>query len=358
MQNQLKKSRTVWAVGALLLLSLTAMGAQAKTTAFTGTMKTKVDFNRTYTVEIADPLQTLTLSVPIPQSGSIFSYAVTASQAAVDSNLAPTSETDVTDNYGNALHVIEYDNPPPETLTVHVNITGILLAVDLSHALPAAPFPVVNVPDDAAAYLQPTEHVQSDSDTIRTLAQTITVGAKDESGAAKAISRWMLANIAYDAGGPTARTPALTTLADHKARCDGWGNLYLALARASGIPARYVGGYWITPQISYTGAPAAPSQIASDHTHTWIELWFPGAGWVPYEPQLTAGFVDTHHLRVWEVPDSGMTSKTLNFTADSETKPNVTLKLTSAFANLTDTLALTSAGVTDPADAKSLYIRK
>lgn len=342
--------------GLLLLLPLTS--AHAKTVAFTGTMKTQVDFGRTYTVALTDPVQTLTLSIPMPQEGSLFSYAEKIGQSAIDSNVTPTREMDTADGFGNRIHVMEYENLPLGTLIVHVNVTGVVLTTDLSTALSAAPFPVTGVSDDAAACLQPTEHVQSDADGIRTLAQTITAGSTDEVSAARAISRWMLANITYDTAGPTARTPALTTLTDHKAKCDGWANLYLALARASGIPARYVGGYWISPKIAYTGYPSTSPQIAGDHTHTWVELWFPGAGWVPCEPQQTAGFVDTHHLRVWQVPDSGMTARTLGYTSGTTTKPQVALSLISTFTNITDTLALTPAGTTDEDAPKSLFTRK
>ena len=119
-----------------------------------------------------------------------------------------------------------------------------------------------------------------------------------------------------------------------------WRTCTSLSARASGIPARYAGGYWITPQISYTGNVHMVQHLAANLTHAWVELWFPDAGWIPYEPQQTAGFVDSHHLRVWQVPDSGATVKTLNFTANSPTKPPVELKLTFTFDNIDDTIAL------------------
>ncbi|MGI4788501.1 MAG: transglutaminase-like domain-containing protein [Janthinobacterium lividum] len=343
---------------AAVFLLCCGTNAWAKTTTFTGTMKTQLDFNRTYTVDVGEPIQSLTLSIPMPQPGSVFSYAETAGQATIDSSIPPTSETDVIDNFGNALHIVEYDNVLPQTITVHVNITGIALAADLSQPIPLSPLPVAVVGDEANAYLQSTEHSQSDNEALCALAHTITAGTTDEAGAARSISRWMLANITCDAGGPTVRTPALTVLTDHKAKCDGWANLFMALARASGIPARYAAEYWISPQIAYTGVPSVPPQVASDHTHSWVELWYPGTGWVPYEPQMTAGFVDTHHLRVWQLPDSGDSVKTLKFTGTGQTKPDVSFKLTSAFVNIADTLALTPAGVTDPDDAKPLYTRK
>ena len=74
---------------------------------------------------------------------------------------------------------MEYENLPPGTLIVPVNIPGVVLATDLSTAFPAAPFPVTGMSDEAAACLQPTEHVQSDADGIRTLALT-PAGTTDE----------------------------------------------------------------------------------------------------------------------------------------------------------------------------------
>ena len=206
MQIEHKTVVAVWTMGALLLLPLT--GAHAKIVSFTGTMKTQADFGRTYIVDVGEPLKTLTLSIPVPQSGSIFGYEEKASQAAVDSSIPPTSERDITDSYGNNLHVLEYDNFPPGTLTVHVNIIGVTLTSDLDVPLPPASFPVNVDSDDAAACLRPTENSQSDSEAIRTLSQTITAGATDEASAALAISKWMIENIAYDTDGPSSvRTP-------------------------------------------------------------------------------------------------------------------------------------------------------
>jgi len=36
-----------------------------------------------------------------------------------------------------------------------------------------------------------------------------------------------------------------------------------------------------------------------NQSHAWVELWFPKTGWVPYEPQGSAAFADSHHLRSW-----------------------------------------------------------
>ncbi|WP_165864544.1 transglutaminase-like domain-containing protein [Capsulimonas corticalis] len=353
---QRKPMVAAWAVSALLLLPL-AQG-HAKTISFTGSMKTQLDFTRTYVVDVGAPLKTLTLSIPIPQSGSIFGYAETTNAPIIESSAPATSEKDVTDHFGNFTHVMEFDNVAPGTLTVQVTVKELTLATDLDTGLPTAPFPVDVTDGDAIICLKPTQNSQSDSDEIRALAQTITTGAADEAAAARAISTWMVSNITYDDAADRVRTPALTTLANHKARCDGWANLFMAIARASGIPARYAGGYWISPQISYTGGAPTIQKVASDHTHAWVELWFPNAGWIPYEPQQTVGFVDTHHLRVWQLPDSAASAQTLNFTADSATRPPVELKLTSSFDNLTDTITLTPGETTEEAGEKNLFLRK
>lgn len=67
-----QKALAAGIAGSLLLLPLTSV--HAKTVTFTKAMKTQVDFGRTYTVALTDPVQTLTLSIPMPQDGSLFSY--------------------------------------------------------------------------------------------------------------------------------------------------------------------------------------------------------------------------------------------------------------------------------------------
>jgi transglutaminase-like putative cysteine protease len=65
--------------------------------------------------------------------------------------------------------------------------------------------------------------------------------------------------------------------------CDYYATAMVVLARAAGLPARLVAGY--APG-SYDAASASYIVTEAD-AHTWPEIFFPGYGWIEFEP--TAG---------------------------------------------------------------------
>lgn len=62
--------------------------------------------------------------------------------------------------------------------------------------------------------------------------------------------------------------------------CDYYATTMVVLARAAGLPARlatgYVGGAFDEENGQYI--------ITADRAHAWPELYFPGYGWIPFEP--------------------------------------------------------------------------
>ncbi|GAB2703990.1 DUF3488 and DUF4129 domain-containing transglutaminase family protein [Paenibacillus thermoaerophilus] len=85
--------------------------------------------------------------------------------------------------------------------------------------------------------------------------------------------------------------------------CDYFSTAMVVLARAIDIPARWVkgyapGDYAFDEEFGPAGVPAeAIGQLASgegeytvrnSHAHSWVEVYFEGIGWIPFEP--TPGF--------------------------------------------------------------------
>ena len=64
--------------------------------------------------------------------------------------------------------------------------------------------------------------------------------------------------------------------------CQDFAHLFIAVARAMGVPARYVSGYIHDPK---RGGAASAS-------HAWGEAWVPGKGWIGYDA--------THPVRTTE----------------------------------------------------------
>jgi len=69
--------------------------------------------------------------------------------------------------------------------------------------------------------------------------------------------------------------------------CQDFAHLFIATARAMGVPARYVSGY-IHSGVGHVGTGA---------THAWAEVLVPGRGWVGYDPTNPV-HVSDHHVRV------------------------------------------------------------
>jgi transglutaminase-like putative cysteine protease/uncharacterized protein (DUF58 family) len=84
-----------------------------------------------------------------------------------------------------------------------------------------------------------------------------------------------------------------------KGYCDYYASAMVVLARAAGIPARYV--------IGYIGEHFDESEgvyiITADQAHSWVEVYFPGYGWVPFEPTGGRPAMDRPIEPIPELPD-------------------------------------------------------
>ena len=98
-----------------------------------------------------------------------------------------------------------------------------------------------------------------------------------------AISR----DFAYDRAVTNVYSAVDEVLALRAGVCQDFAHLLIAVARAMGVPARYVSGYIHQPGDSGT----------TTASHAWAEAWVPGRGWIGYDathPVRTS----EHHVRL------------------------------------------------------------
>lgn len=82
------------------------------------------------------------------------------------------------------------------------------------------------------------------------------------------------ARIDYVIGQTDATTTAAQALAHAKGVCQDHAHVFIACARLSGFPARYVSGYlWTSDQV-----------LAGEAGHAWAEAHVPDFGWVGFDP--------------------------------------------------------------------------
>lgn len=155
--------------------------------------------------------------------------------------------------------------PVPDGVEIRYDFSALLSAVRFDIA------PDLEVPESypraVRAELQPAEAIQVDDPELRAHLQAI--------GADRGPLRDRLKRIYDDTSGLGYRTfkgttDALTALRLGEASCNGKSRLFVALARAAGIPARLVGGLVL--------------QSGSKRTsHQWVEAYVAGH-WVPFDP--------------------------------------------------------------------------
>lgn len=122
-------------------------------------------------------------------------------------------------------------------------------------------------------FLQPSTYAQSTDERIIELAKEIVAGAKTQREAAIRINNWLAQNIEYDWAAYRDGSyinkdySALATIESRVAVCQGFANLFAALARASGIKAKVVSGLGVT---NGGGAPHAWNHVLIDGQ--WLNI--------------------------------------------------------------------------------------
>ncbi|MGG0220067.1 transglutaminaseTgpA domain-containing protein [Bacillus mycoides] len=78
--------------------------------------------------------------------------------------------------------------------------------------------------------------------------------------------------------------------------CNNFSTSMIVLLRSAGIPARWVKGY-TEGTLENTLASTEGENIytiANNNAHSWVEVYFPGYGWIPFEP--TKGFTNPYNF--------------------------------------------------------------
>jgi transglutaminase-like putative cysteine protease len=123
---------------------------------------------------------------------------------------------------------------------------------------------------------------------IPALARDITANAATRYDAAVAVEQWLSSRLAYslavdDRG---AADPLTRFLFDGMAgHCEYFATAMVVLAREADIPTRFVAGYLRGER----GRFGERYLVRQSDAHSWVEVYFPGLGWVPFDPTPPAG---------------------------------------------------------------------
>jgi transglutaminase-like putative cysteine protease len=116
------------------------------------------------------------------------------------------------------------------------------------------------------------------------LAASITRGRATEYDQVVAVQSWLRANTEYDLEVP--RDPDGVVAVDHflfetrRGYCEQIATSMAVMLRTLGIPTRLVTGYGPGDRNPLTGY----FEVKQSDAHAWLEVYYPGIGWVPYDP--------------------------------------------------------------------------
>jgi transglutaminase-like putative cysteine protease len=255
-----------------------------------GTMLSSVHYVKTQDVFAPPGTQKLVIELPSAPNATLPGYSLKTQSFRISYSTKPDEVAQTSDRIS-----ATWNNPPPRlsyttdtNLQIDVQVNGLNSDSQLPVKIPTSN-------EGVRQYLSASKYVQSDDGQIKRTANEITNGTRYESEAVTAIMLWVSDKLTYDAN--AASHDASWTLKNKRGNCENYAHLSLALLRSAGIPARYVSGYLVGGDVAVNGYVTTYGYRWDAGPHSWVEVYYPDLGWVPYEPQKTLGFVDDHHVR-------------------------------------------------------------
>jgi transglutaminase-like putative cysteine protease len=188
----------------------------------------------------------------------------------------PATQTrDYVDFYGNTVHYFDIT-------AGHSKL--VIEAVSEVETTPNAARPPVPVVPQAegeverelrAEFLVDSHYVPLDVPVWKEAQDALQSGRSDVWSDVRRICQHVYRSFAYKPRSTGVATVATDAIALRAGVCQDFAHVALGMCRCSGIPARYVSGYFIKVQ-------RRPGE--EEASHAWIEAFVPGYGWAAYDP--------------------------------------------------------------------------
>lgn len=189
-------------------------------------------------------------------------------QKILSQEIRPANYVIVTDEYGNRYAEFDFNELEPGSsaqINIRYKITVNGLVYDLADCKG-------DLPDE---YNQPELHIESNNPQIVSLAEELSTPNQTICEQVRSFYDYVGNTLVYTYNGED--WGAQAALGKMGADCTEYSSLLIALSRARGIPARYVEGLLHLDQ---------KDSAQARQEHSWVEVFFPGTGWVPLDPTL------------------------------------------------------------------------
>ncbi|MGA2016717.1 MAG: transglutaminase family protein [Opitutaceae bacterium] len=184
---------------------------------------------------------------------------------------------DYVDFYGNTVHFFDIAAEHSRLMVEAVS------EVETTPNASRPPIPVVLLAELEASpelelhaeFLTDSHYVPLDVELWRESQDALVGGRSDVWSDVQQMCRHIYRNFAYKPRTTGVGTDATAALRLRSGVCQDFAHIALGLCRSSGIPARYVSGYFVN-SVRRTGEDEA--------SHAWIEAFVPGYGWAGFDP--------------------------------------------------------------------------
>lgn len=180
-------------------------------------------------------------------------------EPSIDGRLVPG-----VDHFGNRIHAF-YGEGPATDLTL--TVTGTVLTEDRAGIVRGAPEPL-----DPLIYMRATPLTHPDAALLQFTATAVADAGDDPVARLHALMGAIHATMRFDTEMTDVGTTAAEAFALGHGVCQDFAHIFIAGARALGLPARYVSGHYAR---NHGTQPAA---------HAWAEAMVPELGWVGFDP--------------------------------------------------------------------------
>ena len=170
---------------------------------------------------------------------------------------APGRRLEQVDAYGNIAHLLTIDEPHRE---IQIVVHGVVETADIEGRQEDGPL-------SPLAYLAPTK-LTTPNEQLKAFARQAMAQSDDSRTRAHALAEAVFDAVRYKSGTSDVQDSAADAFKSGEGVCQDHAHVYIAAARAVGMPARYVSGYLFTGDTSDAAS------------HAWVDVWL-GAdiGW-------------------------------------------------------------------------------
>ncbi|HEY0626405.1 MAG TPA: transglutaminase family protein [Allosphingosinicella sp.] len=169
------------------------------------------------------------------------------------------------DGYGNIIHMLYIDKPLTE---LTVTVSGKVLTEDRAGVVDGLPG---DLPPEV--FLRPTRLTEGGK-PLQDFAAALEAEGGTRLERLHRLTSTIKSRMSFDTGKTVPDTTALEAFDAGHGVCQDFAHIFIAVARLSRIPARYVSGHLFRRD----------GKVIQEAAHAWAEAWVENLGWVAFDP--------------------------------------------------------------------------